>query len=253
MSHSVTCYASRNKPKSRLLSEAFAQGCNGTVVIGPQGLAPGLAAFYGVQSDTLRAFNAARARGGFYYIDNAYAGTGFRITRDRLQHSGIGEGDRERFRRLGVPIKPWRKSGSHVLVCPPGDYFMSMTGQPWTADEWLARTLDTLTASTDRPIRVRHKPAVKRGFAPLAADLADCWALVTHMSATAIEAVLSGVPAFVSRHSAAAPVSATDLTTIETPRADGDREAWAAVLAANQWSIDEIRNGIAWERLNGAH
>ena len=29
-----------------------------------------------------------------------------------------------------------------------------------------------------------------------------------------------------------------------------DRERWARVLAANQWTVEEMRSGVCWRELN---
>jgi hypothetical protein len=41
----------------------------------------------------------------------------------------------------------------------------------------------------------------------------------------------------------------TSLRDIERP-IFGERHAWLAVLAANQWTLDEMRAGTAWRALN---
>jgi hypothetical protein len=46
-------------------------------------------------------------------------------------------------------------------------------------------------------------------------------------------------------------MASADLSEIEAPRRPEDRERWAGVLADNQWSVPEIRNGTAWKALNG--
>ena len=115
-------------------------------------------------------------------------------------------------------------------------------------EAWLADCQARLRAATDRPIRVRRKDDRR----PLAADLDDCWALVTHASNAAVEAVLAGVPVFVTGPSAAAAMGSLDLDAIEQPVMPEGRRAWAERLAAAQWSLAEIRNGTAWSALRDA-
>jgi UDP:flavonoid glycosyltransferase YjiC (YdhE family) len=76
---------------------------------------------------------------------------------------------------------------------------------------------------------------------PFEEDLAEAFCVVTHSSNTAVEAILAGVPAFVLGQSAAQPFACNDLKMIEAP----------FVLADNQWTLKEIREGKAWADLNG--
>lgn len=207
----------------------------------------------------------------YWYIDNGYFLPGkresnfFRITRNALQHDGCGEpAARERWTRLKLPIKPWRKSGAHIVVCPPGRLFGATFG--FDADDWLRVTIKTLRKYTDRELRVRAKVTwndakgadvlslagkIKTSVpTPLADDLSGAWALVTHSSNAAVEALLAGVPVFATEPCGASAMGLVDLTKIESPRTDGNREHWAAVLASNQWSLAEMRSGLAWKMLN---
>ena len=248
MSPSVTCYADGRKRKSRRLCEAFAAGCGGSVSVDATTLAPGAAAFYGVTPRTKSLFDAARCDGrDWFYIDNGYFGRSrfFRVTRNSVQFDGRdGPRSAARLRALGVTLVPWRRDGRHVLLCPQSSVYMSLVCDLDGAT-WLADCQARLRAATDRPIRVRRKDDRR----PLAADLDDCWALVTHASNAAVEAVLAGVPVFVTGPSAAAAMGRRDLDSIECPAMPEGRRAWVERLAAAQWSLAEIRDGTAWNAL----
>src|SRR3546814_146351 len=114
---------------------------------------------------------------------------------------------------------------------------------------WLKRVVGELRLHTDRPIVVRTKPR-RAAHTPLSADLRDCWALVTFMSNSAVEAVLAGVPVFCTGTCAASRMGLSDLARIESPAYPGGRAQWAWNLAANQWTLDEMRAGEAWKVLN---
>ena len=45
------------------------------------------------------------------------------------------------------------------------------------------------------------------------------------------------------------PVSLDDLSLIEDPLYPGDRQAWIDSLLANQFTMTEIKNGTAWEKV----
>jgi hypothetical protein len=246
-----TCYVTPGKRKGLKVMRAFAQGCAGPVSLEPR-LRPGPAAFYGITAHLKLLIDAAAAGGrDWYYVDNGYfrRGTFWRVTRQALQHGGVGTPDFQRLARLGVRIAPWRRGGRHLLVCPPGEAFCRLSG--FDHRRWLAEVLDRLARHTDREIRIRVKPTARTpALQPLAADLADCHALVTHMSNAAVEALVAGVPVFATGPCAAAAMGLADLARIERPIHPEDRRQWAAVLAANQWTLQEMRDGTCWRAVS---
>lgn len=248
----VTCYAELSKGKSVRLIEAFAAGCGGRVAhVGARVLEPGAAAFYGVRAGFVHLVDQARADGrDWYLIDNSYFDCArerqYRITRNALQCDGLqacwsGEGT-ARLRALGVTVQPWRAGGAHIVVCPQSDEYMALVG--WHGN-WLTGVTATLRQHTARELRVRRKKDARS----LAEDLRGAWALVTHSSSAAVEALLAGVPVFCTGRCAARWMGTGDLSLIETPPMPDRREEWAAVLAENQWSEAEMRDGTAWRAL----
>lgn len=245
-------YPQPGKPKARAVCDAFARGCGGQMVPNiPRALLPGPAMFYGVRPAWLHLWQQAKAEGReWFYADNAYFDAGreryFRVCRNRLQHDGSGESDGTRMRALGITVRPWTNGGEHIVVCAQSDEFLRVvSGVDGGAAGWIARTLKAMP--TRRPVIVREK----RVGRPLAADLEGAWALVTHTSAAANEALIAGVPAFVTGECAASPMAAGPLSQIEQPRRPEGRERWAGALCDRQWTLDEIRNGAAWRALGG--
>lgn len=231
---------------------AFAAGCGGAIedVIEGGGavLRDGPVALFG-SPRLWPLLTRARAEGRtWWYGDKAYLGREayYRITRDAFQHDGSGQAGPERFRRTGWRVRPWRSGGGHVLVCPPSEAFQRLMG----TGGWLPATLATLARHTDRPIRVRAKPPHHlRDRDPLAPHLEGAHAVVTFMSNAAVEAVLAGIPVFVTGRCAASAMGLADLALIESPLRPDGREQWAWNLAANQWTLPEIRAGLAWRML----
>jgi len=77
-----------SRPKSRLLCEAFAQGCGGRVVENAQRLEDGPAAFYGVRPLQIPLWNQCKAEArDWFYMDNSWFDVvrqqQFRITHPR--------------------------------------------------------------------------------------------------------------------------------------------------------------------------
>ena len=103
-----------------------------------------------------------------------------------------------------------------------------------------------ISSYTDRPIRIRDK----KDRRPIEADLMDCWATVTYSSSSALDSLIAGVPVFVLADFAAAyRMGSPDLTQIESPVYPNDRQKFCDVLADQQLSCCEIRNGEAWRAL----
>jgi hypothetical protein len=159
----------------------------------------------------------------------------------------------ERFRRH-FALKPWRTGGEYALIAGqvPGD--MSLSGRdlaPWYAEAAQQARAYGL------PVRFRQHPEAERlghransvpGASAAAGSLADALAaaavLITFNSNTSVDAVVAGVPTVTADQGAMAwRVSGHTVGDRATP----DREAWAARLAWCQWSMDEIRDGRAWE------
>lgn len=230
------------------IGQAFAKGCRGqfsrTIV-----RQPGTGVFYGILrglGPLLKDYQAASQP--WVYLDNGYFGRGhyagyYRATLNAYQHSGIGVPDYVRLSDFSLEFRPWSR-GRHIVICPPGPEYTEHHG----LGNWLDRVQLQLEAATDRPIRIRGKAQE----APLYKDLADAHALVTHASNAAVEAVLAGVPVFCTGACAASAMGKDDLSQIEDPLYPDDRARWAAVLANNQWTLEEMRRGEAWRALSEA-
>lgn len=250
----VVGYPQPGKPKSRDIVVAFISGCGGRIA--ERGaLEPGPACFYGVVL-LENLWRAARERGDYFYIDNAFVdsvrGKQYRVGRNELQPARLMRPDYDRLAALDLKIEPWRRDGRHVVVAPQSDHFMlHVAGWPGGGPAWLEHVLRALKRSTDRLIVVRHWSSNKLERArSLRHDLDGAWALVTHMSAAANEAVLAGVPVFVTGPCAALPMGLSDLSAIERPRRPDGRHEWVAGLAGAMWTLEEMRMGVAWGALS---
>jgi hypothetical protein len=188
--------------------------------------------FYGVRPAVAHLWRQAQREGrDWYYADNSYFDVvrerQFRITKNAIQHTGLGESDGKRFRALGITVKPMRSGGEYVLLCTQSAEFMAtVAGDPGWTDRLSANLRQTYGE-----VRVRSK-ATKR---PLLEDLKHAGLLVTWSSAAAVTALLEGV-----RVLCAPQCCATY---------GADREMWASVLADNQWDLSEIASGICWKML----
>jgi hypothetical protein len=211
--------------------------------------------FYGVRPAVAHLWRQAKQQGrDWYYIDNAYLDAHrercFRVTKNAVQVQGpfVLPVDHEWLSGT-IKVAPWRKRGDHIVVCPQSEEYMRVVAE-WPGD-WLAVVTQELRRLTARPLRIRKKGETR----PLAEDLKDAWALVTHTSAAAIEAAIAGVPVFVTGPCAAACISMNQglcsFKRIEERPAGPDiRATWLEGLVRLQWSVDEIRAGAAWRAWN---
>lgn len=185
----------------------------------------------------------------YYHIDNGYWRPGrgrpdgyYRICYCGMTPKFLPACDPKRARALGVQMHPWRKNGTHILLGLPGPEFGCGIGLDMVS--WIARIRDELPTLTRRPIIVRDRKCI----APLEQHLRNCWAVVTHSSNIAVDAVTAGIPVFVAPTSAATPVGNLMLDNLENP-AMPDREAWFASLACQQFTPLEMRSGCAYDYL----
>lgn len=246
-----TSYVATGEKTSPRWCKAFAAGCGGELVTDRE-LRPGPVAMFG-SPKLWPLLEQARAEGRmWYYGDHGYFGRGryYRVTKNALQYiRGPSWLDFERLEELGVDIAPSRKAGDHVLVCPPDEVFANLNG--FDAATWRTNVLAALREITKREIRVRERTCGEGRGAPLAEDLDGAWALVTYTSNAAVEALCAGVPVICTAPSAAWDLASRRLEDVESPRVWGVRRRrdWAARLAANQWTLAEIRNGTCWQEI----
>lgn len=173
--------------------------------------------------------------------------------------------DLDRPRKLGIQAQPWRQSGDHILICAQRTDSLQWQAQP-DISTWLTNLRDRVRLFSQRPLILRSHPRQRvpdiAGFqiglprsVPDTYDSFDldrgmdhAWAVINHNSGPGVQAVLSGVPAFVDASSLAAPVANLDLANIELP-ALPDRGTWLIQLCHTEWRPEEIACGWPIERL----
>lgn len=206
----------------------------------------------------------------FYFIDHPYVWdtnrkiflkTWKRIVKNKFYHNqliDISSVEKDHVKRIEKhnigyylkQIKPWKKNGGHILVCPSSDLIQSvMLQEKINEGEWLHRTINKLKKYTDRPIRVRHKK-IKDVKITLQEDLKGAFACVTFASVAGVEALNYGVPSFCHALSPASPLSLHDLSMIEKPIYPDNRDVLTKTLLLNQFNDKEFYNGTAWNWTN---
>ncbi len=165
-------------------------------------------------------------------------------------------------RNLNLPLKDYRNTGNHILICLQRNGGWSMRGL--NSLEWLDITINKIKQYTDRPIIVRAHPGDKktRGFLKLhhknvtlsdkenlIDDLRNAWATVVYNSSPSVASIIMGVPAFLTdpepRHSQSFSVANFDISTIENPILH-ERQNWIEKISMCHWNFEELRSGEAW-------
>ena len=249
-------YAAPNEGTSPVFCEAFAAGCGGAKIINGGPLYPGDVALFG-SPQLWELLVAAKNEGRhWFYGDHAYFKKGrfYRITKNAFMTTKFAKPrpqDYARFDALGLEIKPKREGGRHILICPPSTAHIQMmkrAGIESPAEDFDGWARAELAKYTDRPIQTRWKRAYIEGR-PLESDLKDCWAVVVFTSNVGVLAALAGIPVFAVGPCASRLFGTEDLSAIEANALPEDRRSIAAFLSSQQWSLEEIRRGRAWEAL----
>jgi hypothetical protein len=175
--------------------------------------------------------------------DSYYAiGLGFHNDHTRVLASGP-----ERFRELGIELKPWRTDGEHILICPNRSFGRPERMMP---ADWAGACQKRLQKLTKRPIRVRAHPGNNAPQRPLSEDLKDCWAVYVWSSSVAAHALMAGIPTFIEGpYQILKNASATG--SPDEPVCP-DREKPFETLANGQFQLREIERGVPFKMLAAA-
>ena len=197
----------------------------------------------------------------FRYMDSGYVGNRknplnpngwkqwHRIVNNNLQHNTLITRPSDRWDRLKIQLRDWRKDGRKILVAAPDEKPCIFYGIE--LDKWIDTTINEIKKYTDRPIelRVRDPNRQNRVGSDLESALDNnVFALVTFNSIAATESIIAGIPAFVlAPCNAALPVANVRLSDIDSPwYPDKDLvHAWACHLAYSQFHNNELRDGTA--------
>lgn len=179
------------------------------------------------------------------------------------------EFDDKRWPLFKHELRPWNPTGDLIVICGQHDSSEQWKGLP-RMTTWIEKQINEIRKYTTRPILVRPHPRniinikesdfqnvkvrlPKRDYrtyddTDFKATLERTWAVVNHSSNPAMEAVIRGIPVFVSESSLCHDVGNTSLGDINTP-AMPNRLTWANKLAYTEWFEDEIEKGLPWARI----
>lgn len=236
-----------------------------------QGKMPDIAVFYGLEGQLPLIFSDYVASGRWaVYVDLGYWGrreggrwSGYHKVVVNARHPSAyfraPQHDRKRISRFrGLLAQPWTESGNHILLAGMGD--KGALAEGFAPEEWERGAIERIRKVTDRPILYRPKPSWKTARPipgtlwsdpqqrVIEQELQNCWAVVTHHSNVAVDALVAGIPTF-CWDGVAAGLSSQSFDEIERPLFPDGRDAWMADLAYTQWSVEEIAAGACWSHL----
>lgn len=212
---------------------------------------PGIAVIHGMAFRQRRIMQFAD---DWYEIDHGYLGRGdyHRVTHKALWTDGAGPADFRRLDRFNLTMRPWAKRGGDVLLAVQTDAAYEMDGI--TRDRWISDASRNVRRYSRRHALIRYKPIGQHRFQPpLAKILPAMWAVVTHTSSAALEALAAGVPAIVTNPKFPAALLGTPFEKLEAPvmPSEEQRRDLFARLAAQQWNLEEMSSGKCWAHLHG--
>jgi len=171
----------------------------------------------------------------------------------------------EKIRKdLRLELKPWRSSGSHILLCLQRNGGWSMKGL--TVVDFFNFIIKEIRRYSDRPILVRTHPGDKKSGLykhlltgknviisknlHLVDDLKNAWATVVYNSSPGVASAIEGIPVFVidPEFSQYREVANLDLSLLENPELP-DRQHWVHKMAQCHWNFAEIADGTAWKHM----
>ena len=231
--------------------------------------------FWGLAGQNIRQIKECEERGDeWWYVDvgylteqitryptpiiNNYDTTYFRICKGNIHtiRGKIGDGTRvTKLEQQGIDVhfKGWLTGETnHILLCPSSPtvtYHINGISQ----EDWIEQVTNEIKKYTDREVRLRNKPRPGNQYwnTDIKDDLKDCHCLVTNMSLAGVDSIMNMVPAITHQRHVASFITSRDISKINKPMRPGHKtiNEWIKMVADNQFTIQEIEDGIAFKVL----
>ena len=168
----------------------------------------------------------------------------------------------DRWRGLGVDLKPSRIPGANTYVVVCGQVPWDVSVQNFAHIKWCRETVEWFLERNVRVCLRPHPKVVNRGVGhgvdaglisrrDLEVDLMNALSFVTFNSNCGVDAVIDGVPTVaVDRGSMVYGLAHRTIEDYQQIIADQRRQQWAHNLAYCQWTINEMRAGLPWRHLS---
>ena len=194
----------------------------------------------------------------FYNLDSGYFGNTkrkevIRVSVDNLQDQGpIRSRPADRLAMFNINLVNYQR-GLSIVIVPPDEKISKVFK---LADSWVDDVTQELKKYTDRPIKIRSRPAARRDR--IDADTfnkfieRDTFVVVGYSSNALVESIVCGIPVISLGHSATKSLMNYNLKDIEQiPDMDDQlRHRWLCHLSYRQFTHEELLNGTAWNLLS---
>ena len=177
--------------------------------------------------------------------------------------------DDKRWPLFKLELKPWQQTGNVIVICGQHHNSEQWKGLP-KLNSWVEQQIKIIRKYCDKPIVIRPHPRNPFNFdekkyphvrvnlpkrdhstyddTDFKKILRSTWSVVNHSSNPAIEAVINGIPVFVSESSLCHDVGNTNVADILHPAMPA-RQNWANRMAYCEWTTEEIGQGLPWKRI----
>ena len=158
----------------------------------------------------------------------------------------------DRLHLLPSMPRPWRVNDGAILVVENSDYHYQQQGT--TLEAWRDYVYNKIKRNTDRDIVFRPKNLDRKTRDNLYEHLCkkDYYCVVTDASAAAIEAVWAGIPIITLGQHISVPVARDNLANINDLYR-GPIGDWLCALTYSQWTLAEMRSGLAVKMIRRYH
>ena len=168
----------------------------------------------------------------------------------------------DRWERLGIRVAPWRTEGRHVVFAGSSEKYHQFYNLRHPTD-YAVGIVRKIGKVCSRPVIYRPKPSWRGAVAvagsefsvegSIADALEDAWCLVTHGSNAAYDALVAGVPAVILGDAVTKPISSTEIDEVPNPLLASEKQRMKLLhaLAHCQWTVQEMREGQAWQHVLG--
>ncbi len=160
----------------------------------------------------------------------------FRIVFNDFWHNGMGNKESDRFNKLNLNIKNINQNGEYIILSEPTLDAINY----YELQNWENETIKKIKNYTDRKI-ITHSRGSK---IPLEKLLKNAWAFVSDHSSAGFKAMIEGVPAYFTNS------TLKNVNSIENIEKHEINYSVFNNLAYEQWTIDEIKSGEAWNYLS---
>lgn len=193
----------------------------------------------------------------FWFIDSGY--TNFiesnkkwhRLVRNHLHFNKDFQAPSDRLSNFKTFPKPWKKTGSKILVVEPGSFAANIFHTD--INVWKNQVVNELRKYTDRPIEFREKINKKTRTSLHELLLTgDYYCTVSINSNSAVESIWAGVPAITLGKHISNPVTVNSLDKVNDLYR-GPLGNWLSWLSYCQFTYDELMNGDALSMIREYH